>query len=70
MKINAEKYKTGETLKFIREWTGLTQSEFAQMIGKGISTIQSYELNRRQYTFDMLITLAKIYDLEIVIKKK
>lgn len=36
--------------KAIREKTGLSQSEFAQMIGVKVKTIQNWEQHRRQPT--------------------
>lgn len=70
MEIKVKDYKTGEVIKIIREWTELSQSEFAQSIHKSLSTVQSYETSRRKYTLDTLNEIAKEYDLEIIIRKK
>lgn len=70
MEIKAEDYKTSEIIKMIREWTELSQKEFATSIHKSLSTVQSYETGRRKYTFDTLLQIAKTYDIEITIKKK
>ena len=57
-------------MKMIREWTELTQHEFALSLQKSTSTIQSYEIGRRKYTLDTLVEIAKMYDLDIIIRKR
>ena len=40
MKINANEYSAAEVMKFVREWTELTQKQFAQSIGRSEAMIQ------------------------------
>ena len=70
MKLSATKYQPGEVIKIIREWTELTQSEFAKSVNISESTIKNYEQNRRNYTFKTLVEICKLHDLEITIEKK
>lgn len=70
MEIRVRDYKTSEVMKMIREWTELTQHEFALSLQKSTSTIQSYEIGRRKYTLDTLVEIAKMYDLDIIIRKR
>ena len=43
MKLNANDYSKGEIIKIIREWTNLTQKEFAKAVNKSKRTIEQYE---------------------------
>jgi len=43
MKVILNDYDRGTFIKIIREWTGLTQKEFAKVLGKCERTIQEYE---------------------------
>ena len=57
-------------MKIIREWTELTQNDFAARIGKSKMTVQAYERNLSNYNIDTLLEIAKEFHLEITIKKK
>jgi len=70
MQLNTNEYKPNEILKFIRQYTNLTQKEFAKSIDKSVDWQQSNELGRSNYYFKDLIAIAKKYDLEIIIKSK
>lgn len=69
MKLKATEYTTGEILKIIREWTGLTQKEFGALINRTERSIQSLESGDRHCTVDTLLQLAKIHNMRIVITK-
>lgn len=69
MKININDYNKGEIIRIIREWTELTQKDFAKKIGKSKRTIEEYESNRVNYNIDTLKKIAKVFDIEIIIKK-
>ena len=68
MELNTKGYKPEEVLRFIRQNTGLTQKEFANKIGKSEFWEQSNEIGRANYYFKDLIKIAKIFNLEIIIK--
>ncbi len=70
MEIKVKEYKANEILKFIRQSTGLTQKEFAKRINKSEAWQQSNELGRTNYYFKDLIEIAKLFDIEIIIKGK
>lgn len=70
MELNTNKYKPKEILKFIREYTNMTQKEFAKSINKSEAWQQSNELGRTNYYFKDLIEITKKYDMEIIIKTK
>ena len=70
MEINATKYKGKDILKFIRENSNMTQKEFAKTINKTRDWQASNETGRSRYFIDDLIYIAKIHNLEIIIKDK
>jgi transcriptional regulator with XRE-family HTH domain len=53
----------GERIKELRSARNLTQSELANMIGVRVSTVSSYELSARQPSYDVLIKIAKVFDV-------
>ncbi|MCL2077293.1 MAG: helix-turn-helix domain-containing protein [Oscillospiraceae bacterium] len=70
MKFKANDYSRGEIIKFMREWTELTQEEFADRIGKSKPSVQDYELGKTNYGIDVLMKIAKEFDVTITIEKR
>lgn len=70
MKVNLNDYEKGAFIKIIREWTGLTQVEFAKRIGKSARTIQEYEAGSTNYNIDILEKIAKEFNITITAEKK
>lgn len=70
MKLNMKDYTKGEAIRIIREWTNLTQKDFAKRIGKSKRTIEQYEANKVNYGVEVLKTIAKEFDIDIIITKK
>ena len=70
MKLNVKDYNKGEIMKIIRQWTGLTQREFASQMNKSKRTIEQYEAGTVNYNIDFLLNLCKSFDIEIIIRKK
>ena len=70
MKIKANDYKANEIIKMIREYAGLTQKEFGKKINRTRSAIQYYEYGLRNYDTELLLAIAKAYDLDIIIESK
>ena len=54
MKFNINDYSKGAVIRIIREWTNLTQQEFANRIGKSKRTIEQYEAGKVNYGIDIL----------------
>lgn len=52
-----------ERLKTSRTKKGLTQKEFASMIGISERSYQNYELGTREPNFEKLIAIAKYLDV-------
>ena len=70
MKLNANDYKANEIFKFLRQGLNLTQDELAKKVGISKSSIEKYEYGTCNYTFETLLKIAKIFDLEIIISEK
>ena len=70
MEFKANNYKPNEILRFMREASNLTQTEFAKTINKSRDWQQSNEYGRTNYYFKDLIELANKFNFEIKITKK
>lgn len=69
MKVKFNDYEPKEIIRFIREWTGLTQKEFDKSINKSERVIQDYEAGRRRYYTETLKTICKVHKIKITIEK-
>ena len=70
MKLNFNDYEPKDVIRIIREWTGLTQEEFAKTINKKKRTIQDYEAGKCRYYAETLKLISKVHNIEITINKK
>lgn len=70
MVINFNNYEPNEIIRFIREYTGLTQKEFGKSINKSERTIQDYESGRRRYYVETLKLISKIHNIKITIESE
>lgn len=70
MKFNLKDYPRGDAIKIIREWTNLTQKDFANKIGKSKRTVEQYEAGTVNYGVDILKTISKEFNIDITIEKK
>ena len=70
MKLKANDYSPKDIIKILREWTELTQKDFAKSINKRERTIQDYEAGRRRYNIETLMKVAKAHGITITFEKK
>ncbi len=63
-------YEPKEIAKIFREWSEETQEEFAKNLNKKARSIQHYEGGTRQITLSTILKIAKLYDIEIIARKK
>lgn len=70
MKVKLNDYDSGSFIRIIREWTGLTQKEFAKVLGRSERQIQVYELGTSNYNIKTLEKIAKEFDITIIAEKK
>ena len=52
MRVVANDFTAPEIMKFIRQWTEMTQVEFADTIDRRVGVVRSYEQGTRHYTFE------------------
>lgn len=69
MKLVANDYEARDIIRIIREWTGLTQEEFAKTINRSTRSVQDYEAGKTKYSMNMLLDIAKKHNLKITIEK-
>ena len=69
MKFDINDYNKGDIIRFIRQYTGLTQKDFASAIGKSKRTIEEYEANQVNYGIEVLKDIANKFDIKITIEK-
>ncbi len=69
MKLIANNYEAKDIFKIIREWSGLTQKDFAKDINKSTRSIQDYEAGITKFSMNMLLDIAKKQNLKITIEK-
>lgn len=70
MQIKANDYESNEIIKFIREWTGLTQKQFGKSLYLSERSIQAYESGETKVRVETLLTICKIYGIDLIISKK
>ncbi|MCI9178021.1 MAG: helix-turn-helix transcriptional regulator [Clostridia bacterium] len=69
MKLIANNYEAKDIFRIIREWSGLTQKDFAKEIKKSTRSVQDYEAGITKYSINMLLDIAKKHNLKITIEK-
>jgi len=70
MRVNLKDYNKGDFIRILREWTGLTQKEFGNLIGKKERTIQDYEAGLVNYGVEVFETIINKTNIEIIAEKK
>ena len=69
MKVKLKDYDRGTFIRIIREWTGLTQKEFAKALNRTERTIQNYEAGTINYGIEILETISKKFNITIIAEK-
>lgn len=54
-----------ERLKELREEQGLLQADLAKILSVSKSTVSDWEIGRNQPSYDMLIDIARYFDVSI-----
>ncbi len=70
MKVNINEYDKGDIMRFIRQWTGLTQKDFAKVMGKSKRTIEDYEAGKQNYNIEFLKDVAERFNIVIYFENK
>lgn len=69
MKLKANDYVSKEIIKIIREWTDLSQEEFAKTIDKSYGAVKKYEQGERNYSFDTFMKICKKHNIKVTLEK-
>jgi len=69
MKIKANDYKPNEVMKIIREWTELSQEEFAKSIGRSRNGINNIENKRNRIYLNDFMKICDKYGITITLEK-
>ena len=69
MRINLKEYDQGFFIRLIREWSGLTQKEFAKLLNKSEKTIQDYESGKINYKISLLKEITEKLNISIMAEK-
>lgn len=70
MEFKVKDYKANEILKFIRQNTGLTQEEFSKLINKSKEWVKKNEQGKTNFYFKDLLYVAKVCNIDIIVKDK
>lgn len=57
---------TGETIRSRRIELGLSQPQFAQKLGKSLSSVKKYENGTMNIPFSVLVEICKVLDMEVM----
>lgn len=63
-------YEPKDIIKIFREWSEKTQEEFGKNLNRSARSICNYETGMRKITLSMLLKIAKLYNIEIIARKK
>lgn len=66
MKFNLKDYNKNDVIRIVREWTDLTQKEFAERIGKSKRTVEQYEAGTINFNIETLYKIAKEFNIDII----
>lgn len=69
MRVKLNDYDSGSFIRIIREWTGLTQKEFAKVLGRSERQIQGYESGTTNYNIKTLEKISKEFKISIIAEK-
>lgn len=69
MQLDVNDYKPNEVAKIIREWTELTQADFAKSIHRSPKTIEGYEYGTRNISLAVFMKMCKVHNINIRIEK-
>ena len=69
-KLVANDYSIGESMKVIREWSGMTQEEFAKEFNTTKNTLSKRENDKRQIYFHTVLDYCNKTGVKIIFEKE
>lgn len=70
MQLRANDYKTKDIARIIREWTELSQKDFANTLHKSKRTIEAWEYGETTMNLRTFLEIAKKHNIEVILRKK
>ena len=70
MEVNCNKYETKEIIKFMRDCTEKTQAEFARDLNRQRGRCAKLECGVTNISLKDFLELARINDIDIIMRKK
>ncbi len=70
MQFKANDYKPKEIIKLVREWSELTQNDFAESIHRSRKTIEGYEYGTINVSLATFLKMCKAHNIEVIVRKK
>jgi len=70
MKVVANDYHIKDVIKIMREWTELTQKDFAKSLNKSKRTVECWESGMFAMSLKTFMEIAKKYGYTVTIEKK
>ncbi len=70
MEIKGNEYKTGETVKFIRQAGNFKQAELAKKLNKSIGWLRDIEQGINRIYYSDFIKICEACNIEIILKEK
>ena len=70
MKLNINDYKNNEVVRILRDYSNLTQKDFAKELNKNVRTLQRYEAGDINIDLELIRKICEICDLTITIESK
>lgn len=70
MQLKANDYETKDIARILREWTELSQKEFADTLHKSKRTIEAWEYGETTMNLRTLLKIAKKHNIEVILRKK
>lgn len=70
MKLDVNDYKNNEVVRILRDYSNLTQKDFAKELKKNVRTLQRYEAGDINIDLELIRKICEICDLTITIESK
>lgn len=70
MKLNVKEYANNDIVRFLREYSSMTQKDLAQKLKKDVRTIQRYESGEIKIDFDVIRNICELCDVALIIESK
>lgn len=70
MKLDVNNYKNNEVVRILRDYSNLTQKDFAKELKKNVRTLQRYEAGDINIDLELIRKICEICDLTITIESK